>query len=273
MVDYGAIPPPPPPPPPGYAPPRAPSSGVVIAVGVILAVTIVIAAAGAGILVNRMRPSSSHHAAQGTGGLTATSGALVFTDEFHDPSSGWTTEPLASGTTFAYSGGEYVVVAKGSLHHFSGAPYDVPLAELSMSVTATQSSDAPEGAGFGVTCAQGSGAQHIRYQFLVVLGGLFFIERKIGPDGGNVGPTVVKQGTSSASPGSTPMTLVGDCITAADGQSTRLVLFIDGTMTADVTDTASVPSDGWLGGLDVSSIDTNPSTVSVTKFEERDVSR
>src|ERR1700752_172082 len=166
-------PPPPPPPPPGIpphhaeAPRRAVPGGVVIAVGVISAVVITAGAGGLGLFVNHLHSRSPlARVSPSPGGLTPTSGAVVFSDDFHDPNSGWSTGTLASGTTIGYSNGHYVIVAKGSLQHYANAPYKSPLDELEMSVTATQSPGAPAGAGFGVLCYTGTGVQQVTYQFL-----------------------------------------------------------------------------------------------------------
>jgi hypothetical protein len=256
---------------PIYAPQRPSSNAAVIAVGIVLALAIVVGAGGLGILVNRYRTSATHAQTTPSPQTSATSGTVVFEDDFSDPSSGWSTTTLASGTTLAYSGGHYVIVAKGSLHHFSNAPYFSALPQLGMSVTATQSAGAPDDSGFGVTCAQGTGTQEVRYQFLVVVGGLYLIERSTGADSATNAPTVIKQGTAPAEPGAQSLTVAGDCITAADSQSSRLVLFINQTKAADVTDTATASGGGWVGGIDTASIDPTPSTVTITRFEERDL--
>lgn len=260
--------------PPYYTPPRRIPIAVVITVGVVIALVVTLVAGAAGVYVNRAR-SSGHRAqssATPTPTLGAASGTLVFTDDFHDSASGWPTGSLASGSSFEYSGGAYVAHAVGDLHHTAAAPYSAPFPRLSTSVTATQSTDAPLGAGFGVICVQGSGQQELRYELLIELGPEYYVEMRRGQLSITTAPVVLKQGTSSASPGSTPVTVVGDCITAADGKSTRLVLFVDGTMEADVTDPTPAPATGWASEIVISSRSARPSTVTVTRFEERDLS-
>ena len=276
------IPPPPPPPPfpapPGGFYPPAPRRGVptalVITLGITLALLIVLVATGLGLYVNHLHAPAATHArgSPSPGGLTPDSGALVFSDDFHDSGSGWPTGTLASGSTIEYSGGAYVIVGKGMLHHLARSPYLVPLPQLGASVTGTQSAGAPAGAGFGVTCTQGTGQQQVRYQFIVEVGNAFYVERSTGPDSPANIPISLKEGTPAAEPGATPMTVTGDCITEAGGRSTRLALFINGKLTADVTDPTPAPGTGWRAGLVTSSSSTADSTVTIAHFEEHDLS-
>jgi hypothetical protein len=82
----------------------------------------------------RLPFTGSPHSIGAGGPVDPGRGAVVFSDDFSDPGSGWPTEPLASGTTFNYEKAGYVVVAKGDLVHFAGSPYDRPLRQLGMSV-------------------------------------------------------------------------------------------------------------------------------------------
>ena len=275
-LDYGAIPPPPPPPP--YLPARQSSNALIIAVAIVVAVAVVVGVGAVAVVVGRARTgTATHPVASATpspsGPLQATSGAVVFSDDFHDASSGWNTSTLPSGTSFAYRGGKYVVFAKGTLHHYAESPHAQPHRQLTASVTGTQAAGAPDGTGFGVTCRRGLGAQQVRYQFLVLTGGQFFIEGGMGPDSGTTAPAILKQGSSPVSPGATPLTVAGACMSEHDGKTTRLVLFVNGTSVADVTDVQDLAANGWLGGIDVASRDPNPSTVTVTRYEERNPER
>jgi len=270
--------PPPPDSPPYFAPPprRGIPSGVVIAVGVTAAVVITAIAGGLALYVGSRLPRPAASAqASGTPsprGLTASSGTVLFSDDFHDPASGWDTTTRGSGTTFTYRDGTFVIVSKGDLYHPEASPYTVPVARLSQAITATQSNGAPGDAGFGVECVQGNGAQQLSYNF-VLAGGIFYISRHVGPDTPTNFSTTLKQGTAHVAPGLTPVTVVGDCIMSGDGTPTRLVLFVNGEKAADVTDTATVPSTGWTGGIVTASDSFAPSTDIVTRFEERDLSR
>jgi len=199
-------------------------------------------------------------------------GVVVFTDDFHDPGSGWSTGTLPSGTTFTYTSRGFEVFAKGSLHHITSVPYGRARERLTVSATATQSSPAPDGAGFGVTCDRGTDAAEIRYEFIAATRNAWTIERVDGPLGSTGSPSVIlKQGTLVSSPGSTPMTVQGTCITLPDGLTTRLSLIVDGNPIAEITDAAtSLPDSGWYAELIVAS-DDPPTTVTVTRFEVRTV--
>jgi hypothetical protein len=210
------------------------------------------------------------NAAGASASPSAVPGVLVFSDDFHDPASGWLTETLPSGTTFKYTAGGLEVFAKGALHHISAAPYGRARAKISVSTTATQSSPAPDGAGFGVTCDRGTGDAEIRYEFIAYADGTWTIERLDGPlSATGSPPDVLKQGTLTAKPGATPLTIEGICVTQLDGKSTKLTLLINGVQVTQITDTAStLPDAGWYAELIVSS-DDPPTTVVVTKFEVR----
>jgi hypothetical protein len=195
----------------------------------------------------------------------------VYSDDFGDSTSGWTTETLPSGTTFSYSAAGYVIVAKGSLDHFATAPYEKPVQQVAISVTAAQSDDAPVGAGYGVSCWRGKDAAELRYDFIITTAGDWDVERRDG--GFATKPLVLKRGTSSATLSSTPLVVEGMCATMADLQTTRLLLFAGTQKLADVTDTAPVvPDAGWLADLIVSSDQIHPSIVTATHFEVRDLS-
>jgi hypothetical protein len=200
-------------------------------------------------------------------------GTVVFTDDFHDQGSGWTTETLPSGAHFAYSKEGYVVIAIGGLHHFAFSPFQWPEQQLSARVTATLSSGAALTGGFGIGCFRGTGTSEIRYELFVGANGRFFVERADGAPSLYVRPTLLKQGTSTSSPGTTPLTIEGMCATLRGGQTTRLVLFVGGQRVADIADTAdSLPGQGWVAELVVLSSASAHSTVTVTNFTERDAS-
>lgn len=201
--------------------------------------------------------------------VTGSSGTVVFSEDFHNPSSGWTTQTLPSGTTFAYTAGGYVIVAKGTLGHFATAPYLKPVQQVAISVTATQSNEAPIGAGYGVSCWRGANTSELRYDFIVTTGGDWQVDRR---NGGVLAKPFLKQGKSSAALGSTPLAVQGMCATLADLHTTRLVLFAGTLKIADLTDTATaMPDAGWLPDLIVTSVAIRPSTVTATHFEVRDL--
>jgi hypothetical protein len=204
--------------------------------------------------------------------LTSTSGTTVFSDDFHDPTSGWTTNSLPSGTTFNYGAGGYAVVAKGTLNHFADSPYTTPVGQIAIAVTATQSTDAPAGAGYGVGCWRGAGATELRYDFLLTAAGEWSVDRR---DGGVLtGVLKLKQGATGAKVGSTPVVVTGMCATLADGHAVRLVMFAGSQRVADITDSANaLPDAGWQAGLVLASSEIHDSTVTITHFEVRDLAR
>lgn len=204
--------------------------------------------------------------------LTSTSGKTVFSDDFRDPSSGWTTDALPSGTTFKYAAAGYVVVARGSLDHFAGSPYSTPVAQIAIAVTATQSTDAPIAAGYGVSCWRGTDAAELRYDFVMTTAGEWTVDRR---DGGVLAkPLILKQGTSAAKLGGTPLAIEGMCATLADQHTVRLLMFAGKDKIADFTDSATaMPDTGWQADLTLTSSDIRDSTVTATHFEVRDLQR
>ena len=240
---------------------------LVIGVG-ILAVALI---AGVGLVV-ASRNNSNGITVSASQSVSADKGTTIFSDDFHDPSSGWTTETLASGTTYSYGANGYVIVAKGDLVHFAYSPYDTGRQQLSMSTTATLTGDTPNGAGFGVSCARGTGSSSLSYEFMVYSDGGWTIDRRDGVQDVNSEPTTVAQGSGADEAGLTPVTVVGTCATT-DSQTTRLILYVDGKKVHDGTDTAnSLSPDSWVGGLNVYSTGQGVQTFTVTKFEERDLS-
>lgn len=204
--------------------------------------------------------------------LLADGGHVVFSDDFHDPNSGWAAGSAASGTTFQYSNGAFVVVGKGSLHHLLLAPYDRALLQISVETTATQTSGAPTGAGFGVMCETGSGSSTLDYQLIVLQPGTWYLERSEGQVSPTNAASVIKRGSAPDPPGASPLRIVGVCATLADGKTTRLALFVNGNQVADATDQSSSAVSGWVAGIVTSSRDTQASTVTFTEFRERDLS-
>jgi hypothetical protein len=218
------------------------------------------------------RPAAASGLVTAATRLIAGRGAVVFADDFQDPQSGWNSAVLPSGTRFAYALGGYLVAGKGTLHHFAEAPFRTSLPQLGMSITATQTTGAPAGAGFGVTCWRGVGADRMRYEFVLLAPGTWYIERDGGVDTLTSRGIVLQKGTAAVGPGASPITIVGMCATL-DGKSTRLALFINGSKMVDEIDTPGGPATGgWLSALDVSSRDAGDSAVTVRQFEDRDLS-
>jgi hypothetical protein len=208
--------------------------------------------------------------------LSADRGTVVFSDNFRDQGSGWWITSLKDPTataTYAYGASSYVVAGRGDLLHNAYSPYSEPVSQLGTSMTATQSPDAPVVAGFGVTCRRGSAATAIKYEFLLEKDRQWEIARRDGSDL-KVPARVIKQGTSSVSPGAAPNTVVGMCATQHDGRTTRLAMFLNGAPVADITDTAAaLDGSGWLSGMVTSTRATKASTVTVSEFHQRTLDR
>lgn len=219
-------------------------------------------------------PASSL-ATKGTA-LTAATGKIVFTDDFHDVHTGWDTASGPSGVTYSYVDGKFVAVATEGFWFFEPSPYFQPLQQLSVAATATLDIHTPPDAGFGVDCTRGSGASETTYQFTADADSNWYVTKWTGPSSDTAVPITLKQGTikGAPAPGQIPVTLVGMCATMADGLTTRLAFFIDGVKVADLTDTPQPSiSAGWLADLVISGSDSGPVTVTATRFEERDLSR
>jgi hypothetical protein len=259
---------------PGSTPPQQSRSGLLIAIVALIAF-LALGGAAAGVVFVGLR--ATKHPPAAAGPLTASTavksnrGTVVYSDDFTDSTSGWTTETLPSGTTFSYSAGGYVIVAKGSLDHFATAPYEKSVQQVAISITASQSDDAPVGAGYGVSCWRGKDASELRYDFIITTAGDWEVERRDG--GFATQPLVLKRGTAAFTLSSTPLVVEGMCATLADLQTTRLLLFAGTQKLADLTDTTSVvPDAGWLPDLIVTSDQIHPSIVTATRFEVRDLS-
>ncbi|HEY2598409.1 MAG TPA: hypothetical protein VGJ79_08010 [Candidatus Dormibacteraeota bacterium] len=262
--------------PPPARPAPAPSrtglfAGVasVVALLVVAAIAIGVIFVGANVLKRTTRTAGPVEASTS---LTSTSGKAVFSDDFRNSSSGWTTTALPSGTTFQYAAEGYVVVARGTLDHFAASPYSTPVAQIAISVTATQSADAPVGAGYGVSCWRGTDTSELRYDFVMTSAGDWTIDRR---DGGVLTkPLILKQGTSKATLGGDPLAIEGMCVALADEHSVRLVMFAGKAKIADITDSANaLPDAGWQADLMLTSSEIHASIVTVMHFEIRDLQR
>jgi hypothetical protein len=260
---------------PAAPPPRRPRTGLFIGIVVIVAV-LVVAAIGVGAAAVGLnafkRVATPLGPVTASTTVTPTRGSVVFSDDFHDSSSGWTTDTLPSGTKFAYTAAGYVIVAKGTLDHFASSPYQDSVQQVAIAVTATQSTDSPATAGFGVSCWRGTGTAEVRYDFIVLTTGDWQVDRR---DAGLTNkPTILREGTSSSVLGATPVAVHGLCATLADLHTTRLALFAGTQMVADFTDiVATLPDAGWLADLLVTSETAHVSTVTATHFEVRDLAR
>ncbi len=238
-----------------------------------VAVVVTIAVCALAVLLVSYRPRagssvSSPRALTESSALRPSLGKLVYSDNFRDHTNDWSASAGQPGTSFSYTASGYVIIGTGDIVHVATSPYFTSLRQVSMSMTALQTADTPADQGFGVQCRRGFA---VRYEFLVT-GATWVLWRRDGSPGLNK-PFEIKQGTSPAAAGPEPMTIGGVCATLADGVSTRVAMFVNGTGVVDLVDTESaLPGQGWLTGLLVSSSASAPSRVTVTEFEVRDLS-
>lgn len=199
------------------------------------------------------------------GGITASSPldsplgtSVIFSDSFGDPNSGWDTG-ADSDSNYTYTPGGYSMTTNAPGVFFSYAPDDTPAQQVSLAVTAIESPGADPDAGYGASCRRGpDSASQLRYEFRVTGSGQWFIERNTGDLDAQT-PTIVDQGSSQLLAG-TQGTLSAVCATLADGTTTRLALFLNGTKVADTVDVATADGAGWLGAI----LSTNPGTAPAT---------
>jgi hypothetical protein len=208
--------------------------------------------------------------------LTAATGTVVFTDDFHDVHSGWDTTSATSDIKYAFANGAFVSAATAGFWFSEPSPYVGLLPQLSVGITATLDIHTPPDAGFGVDCVRGTGASQTTYQFTATADSNWYVTKWTGPTSDTSVATTLKQGSikGAPAPGVIPVMLVGVCATMSDGVTTRLAFFIDGSKVADLTDTAQAAlTDGWETDLVTAGSDSGPVTVTSTHFEERDLSR
>jgi hypothetical protein len=203
--------------------------------------------------------------------LSPMSGVEVFSDDFSDPTSGWSTGKDPKGAVFAYAPDGYTVTSTVAAHWLAYAPYDDPAQQINLNMTAHESAGAPSGAGFGLVCRRGPGStSNVRYEFIVNESNRWFIERNQGAVTLSSTPTILDEGAMRAKLGAQEQQISGICATLADGQTTRLALFVGTQKVADITDVSSLDADGWLGGL-ISSGDDVSSTTTVAGYTESDL--
>jgi hypothetical protein len=204
--------------------------------------------------------------------LSPMSGVEVYSDDFTDPASGWSIGKDPNGAVFAYAADGYTVTSTVAAHWLAYAPYDDPAEQVNLNMTAHESAGAPTGAGFGLVCRRGpDSTSSVRYEFIVNESNRWFIERNQGAVTlSSPPPTILDEGALPARLGTQELQISGICATLADGQTTRLALFVGTQKVADITDVSSLDSEGWLGGL-ISSGDDVSSTTTVAGYTESDL--
>ena len=217
-------------------------------------------------------PVLGPHPITATTAVTDVYGTVVYSDDFHDPKSGWTTSTKTSGVSYAYTSDGYLVSTIGDTDFWTYAPYQPRGQQISLSVTGKQSSGAPVGTGFGVRCGTltSAGDPAIEYEFMYGADETWYIAQRVGRGTG----TRLQKGPAPPFPASGIVSVEGVCATLPGSHTTRLVLFVDRKLVADLTDTVdTLPDTGWRSALIVASNATTLTTVTVTDFRERDLSQ
>ena len=219
-------------------------------------------------------PAPTSDGVTASSALSPTSGVELFSDDFTDPTSGWTTGADPKGATFAYGPDGYTITSTVAAHWLAHAPYSDPAQQLNLNMTAHESAGARSTAGFGLVCRRGpDSTTDVRYEFIVNESNRWFIERNQGAasmSSTSSLPTILDEGALPTKLGTQSLEISGICATLADGQTTRLALFIGAQKVADITDVSSLDSDGWLGGLLSSGSDV-PSTTTVVGYAASDL--
>ncbi len=216
-------------------------------------------------------PAPTSDGVTASSALSPTSGVELFSDDFTDPTSGWSTGADPNGAVFAYGPDGYTITSTVAAHWLAYAPYSDPAQQVNLNMTAHESAGAGSSAGFGVVCRRGpDSSANVRYEFIVNESNRWFIERNQGAVSMSSGPTILDEGALPAKLGVQELEMTGICATLADGQTTRLALFIGAQKVADITDVSSLDSDGWLGGL-ISSGDDVSSTTTVAGYAASDL--
>jgi hypothetical protein len=201
---------------------------------------------------------------------------LVFADDFQGSNSGWYVGDYL-GATYKYSTAGYQISGV-SRYSVIGtvrgdyAPYNQPLAGLSMTSTASVAPGGDPLSGIGVTCDRGKDPLRVRYEFWLTTDGYWSVERRAGdldaPEA-DILPVDLRLGRVGDGAGPTPVTLTASCQTGSDQQTTRLAFIVAGAQVADFTDTFSdFPGSGWYASVGAA-FGQQYSTVTATHFELR----
>jgi hypothetical protein len=198
--------------------------------------------------------------------LSSPRGTVIFADDFSDPNSGWDTG-TDNDSTYSYTPAGYSMTTHAPAIFLSYAPDDTPAQQVSLSITAVEAAGADPDAGFGVSCRRGpDSASQLRYEFTVTGAGRWFIERNEG-DLSAQRPTTLREGPTQL-PAGTQVTVSAVCATLADGVTTRLALFLNGTKVADMLDVSTVDGAGWLGAIMSTNVGNAPATTIVSRYNE-----
>ena len=208
--------------------------------------------------------------------LTPEAGTQIFHDDFSDPSSGWYTGTLASGTVIQYGNNGYTIDGKGGssgdqgIFHFARAPLTDSPDAIGIWVRAVQSHGTADINGFGLRCDHGQDTEPA-YYLRIYADGSFNVSRSDDP---NTAAVTISQGTSTLTVGGNAVEIHAACITLSSGGANvnRLVLEVNGHTLADIKDTQKASSaTGWSSGVTTETDASDPSTVTFSSFAVRNL--
>ncbi len=233
-----------------------------LAAGVVAFVVAVGGAFTAMGLYNNTNPTPSPTPSMGPG-----AGTSVYSIDFTAGHSGWKEKTYEDGTRYEGTDAGYVITARDAFNYFSYAPYGSVKQQLSVSMTASQVGSGAD-MGFGVVCYADS--ENLSYEFIAFSSGDWVILKRQGTKAQQEDPITYAAGEGSTPAGATPMTIVGVC-SSLDTRTIRVTMYVDGKEVSDTTDTNDTSElETWLGGIVVSAETSGP-TVTVTRFELRDL--
>ena len=192
--------------------------------------------------------ATSPAGASGTTGATG-SGAVLFSDDFSDPSLEWVgTDPFGRASMEQVDGTLSIALETTSAEFtttdaVTPVTADLPpLADVRVETLATMVSSTPSSA-YGVVCR--SPVPNEYYWFLISPNGDFFMGKRTN-DGQKV--VTLADGRSPAiEPGNTPNVVAVECQDGPDGSTVALRMFVNGVAVASVVDTHDPLGPGLVG--------------------------
>jgi len=204
-----------------------------------------------------------------TAPLKAGDGKVVYSDDFHDQNSGWTNQVGLFGTKVTYGSNALTITPKDWGTTDLVPPFHGQIDQIAIALTASVDGVTSGGDGVTALCRQQTATGQVEYRFGVSSGSTWSFTRSIQT--GSHTDINGSGGVSQTNIGATPVSAVAVCATLADGRSTRVALFVDGTSVMDRVETAdSDLKTGWSPVVQIDSSKSTPS-VSLHKFEVRNL--
>jgi hypothetical protein len=228
------------------------------------------ASSGGGKSPSATKPSATPSAVPSP---TKPPGAIVlFTDDFHDPGTGWATTKDKDGSSFGYFHGKYVAVLKS---HFADeylyAP-GVPTKSLQGDLTAAQTAGFSAGSGFGMVCTQRDERTAASYDFMLIRINAatvhWFIRFRDGLPEKPGKEVILTKGDLHMAIGPRMIKLRSVCVTRQDNRTTDLTFVVNGHVVGQSHSTyrKALQVGAWRSGIVVSNA-AGSTTVTATHFE------